>query len=162
MKPSEQSAILNPWYVTGIVDGEGCFSISFNLRSSLNTGIEVRPSFAIGLNEKSLQTLKLLQNFFTCGSIRFSNADRVYKFEVRSISDLVKQVIPHFEKYTLQTSKRNDFELFVPICKMIHSNHHKNIVQLEQIIQLAYQMNPSGKRRSEKEGLLKVLNKVKV
>jgi hypothetical protein len=44
----EEAKTLQPWYVTGLVDGEGCFSVSFTLRKRLKIGIETRPSFSIG------------------------------------------------------------------------------------------------------------------
>ena len=148
---------LDPWYVTGLVDGEGCFMVSFNLCPSLSTGIEVCPAFAVALNKRSLNVLKALQRFFGCGSIRYSRSDRTYKWEVRSVSDIVKRVLPHFERYPLQTAKRADFEKFAQICRWVHTNHHRNREYLRHIIELAYEMNPSGKRRYRKEELLRVL-----
>lgn len=148
---------LNPWYVTGLVDGEGCFMVSFNLRASLSTGIEVRPSFSISLNEHSLGLLKSLRRFFGCGGISYSPNDRTYKLEMRSVPELVKRVIPHFERYSLQSAKRADFERFAKICRWVHANRHRNRGYLRKIIDLAYEMNPSGKRRYRKEELLRVL-----
>src|SRR5205085_9866345 len=46
----EQS--LDPWYATGLVEGEGCFCVSFALRPKLRTGLEVRTSFSLSLNER--------------------------------------------------------------------------------------------------------------
>ena len=64
-----------PSYVTGFVDGEGCFSVSFNWRAKLNTGIEIRPSFSISQNVRSLTILRELYQFFKCGGIRYSRRD---------------------------------------------------------------------------------------
>jgi len=65
---------LDPWFVTGLTEGEGCFCVSFTLRSTLRTGLEVRPSFALSLNEKDLGLLEELRGYFGCGSIRRSKA----------------------------------------------------------------------------------------
>ncbi|MBU1956035.1 MAG: LAGLIDADG family homing endonuclease, partial [Candidatus Margulisbacteria bacterium] len=54
----------NPWYITGLCDGEGCFSVSFNLRSKLKTGIEVRPSFSVSLNKRDLEIIQDLEKYF--------------------------------------------------------------------------------------------------
>jgi hypothetical protein len=144
-------------YITGFVDGEGCFSVSFNFRSKLTTGIEVRPSFSVAQKKYSLNILQRIQDHFQCGSIRYSKSDGVYKYEVRSISDLVKKIIPHFEKYNLLTAKQNDFLLFSKACSMIHSNLHMNKEKLKDLIELAYAMNQSGSRRNSKQDLLKHL-----
>jgi hypothetical protein len=147
----------NPWFITGLTDGEGCFSVSFNLRKKLNTGIEVRPSFCITLNKKDLATLQEVRGFFKVGGIRFSKKDQCYKFEVRSIADLCKSVLKHFRRYPLQTAKLEDFKIFEQICNLVYTNQHLNRARLAAIIKLAYQMNPSGKRKIPQEKLLKQL-----
>ena len=139
------------------VDGEGCFSISFNLRQKLKTGIEVRPSFSLGQNKRNLQVLKDIHAYFGCGAIRFSKRDQMYKYEVRSINDLVNVIIPHFKKYPLKTTKALDFKVFVNVCDLIVRSHHLNAKFLKQIIVESYSMNESGKRRYTKEELLKIL-----
>ena len=151
---------LDPWYVTGLVDGEGCFSVSFNCRSSLSTGIEVRPSFSLSQKVSSLAVLKALRRFFGCGGIRYSRRDNTYKYEVRSVADLVRKVIPHFRKYPLRTAKREDFEKFAHICRSVYAQQHRDPACLREIIDVAYAMNQAGKRRYTKEDLLRVLGKV--
>ncbi len=145
-------------YVTGLVEGEGCFCISFNLRTKLNTNIEVRPSFSISQNQKNLELIKLIKNFFGCGAIRYSKHDRCYKYEIRNLDNLMKTVNIHFQNYPLIGSKKHDFENFTLICKMMKSNLHKNKDQLEKIIDLAYQIN-CGKRKYQKSFLLKKIAK---
>ncbi len=145
------------WYVTGFVDGEGCFSVSFNQRMKLKTGIEVRPSFSIGQNKNSLNVLKNIQNYFGCGAIRFSRFDQTYKYEVRSIGEIRKRIIPHFEKYPLLTTKLSDFQTFSWICDQIAASRHLNDVCLAEIIDKAYTMNQSGKRKYTKQQLQKMI-----
>jgi penicillin-binding protein-related factor A (putative recombinase) len=144
-------------YITGFVDGEGCFTVSFNLRSKLKTGIEVRPSFSIGQNKKSLEVLEEIKSYFGVGSIRFSRNDQLYKYEARSNSEIIKNIIPHFDRHPLKTSKSIDFELFKEICLLISENKHQNRDYLRIIIEKAYQMNGSGKRKYMKQDLLRLL-----
>ena len=141
-------------YITGLTEGEGCFCVSFNQRKRLNTGIEVRPSFSISQNKKNLNLMKKIQSFFICGSIRFSKRDNTYKYEVRSIDDLINVIIPHFIKYPLIGIKATDFQKFAEICKMIRSNLHRSKSRLEELIDLAYEIN-LGKRRYKKDELLR-------
>ncbi|BAU23500.1 endonuclease [Caldimicrobium thiodismutans] len=153
--------MLNPWYVTGLCEGEASFSVSFNLRNKLNVGIETKPSFSITLNRRDLELIKEIYKFFGCGGIRYSRPDRCYKYEVRSVNDLVEKIIPHFEEYPLQGAKKRDFELFKKICLMVRANLHLSFKYLPEIIDFAYQMNESGRRRYTKEDLLRVLGGVK-
>ena len=153
---------LKPWFVTGLSEGEGCFSVSFTLRKRLKLGIETRPSFSISLNRRDLSLIKQIHAFFGCGGIRYSKSDRTYKFEVRSISDLVDCIIPHFKRYPLQGSKLEDFKKFNEVCKMVRANLHKSRKHLPEIIEKAYQMNPSGKRKHDKAELLRGLGEIMV
>ena len=158
----EMEKILHPWFVTGIVEGEGSFCVSFNKRRRIKIGIETRPSFSITLNKRDLDLLKKIHGYFKCGAIRFSRSDRTYKYEVRSVKDLVKKIVPNFEAYPLQGSKAEDFERFARICKMVHANLHLNAQYLREIIDIAYGMNPSGKRKYSRKDLLRELAEVKV
>src|SRR5579859_7066398 len=69
---------LDPWFVSGLTEGEGCFCISLALREKLRTGLEVRPSFSLSLNERDLELLRDLHAFFECGWIRQSKTDRTF------------------------------------------------------------------------------------
>lgn len=146
-------------YITGFTDGEGTFSVSFSRRSKLKTGIEVRPSFSISQHKRSKAILIQIQEYFGCGGIRFSAKDQNYKYEVRSIQNLIKNIIPHFEKYPLLTNKKQDFEAFRKICLLVHANKHRNSESLREIIENAYTMNVCGKRKYLKKELLKFLTR---
>ena len=149
-------------YVTGFTDGEGSFLVSFNRRSALVMGVEVRPSFTISQHERNKEILLRLASFFRCGGLRFDKHDRTIKFEVRSLSDLHGKIIPHFKQYPLQTSKKKDFERFVEICLLMQQDRHRSINGLRRIIDLAYEMNNLGARRYDKSTLLQMMSKVKV
>jgi hypothetical protein len=151
---------LDPWYVTGLTDGEGCFCVSFTIRSTLRTGLEVRPSFALALNERDRSVLEDLQMFFGCGWIRASRSDRTYKFESRSVSELLEFVIPHFERFPLVGDKARSFEGFARICRMIRQGDHLKRDGLREIVDIAYEIN-LGKRRHSRSQLLRVLDEVK-
>jgi LAGLIDADG DNA endonuclease family protein len=86
---------LDPWFVTGLAEGEGCFCVSFSQRPKLRLGLEVRPSFSLSLNEKDRALLQDLQAFLGCGSLRESRGDRTVKYESRSVRELLECVIPH-------------------------------------------------------------------
>ncbi len=152
---------LNPWYVTGLVEGGGTFSVSFNRRPKLSVGIETRPSFSVTLSERDLNLLKALQAFFGCGAIRYSRSDRTYKYEVRAVADLARKILPHFERYPLVGVKGEDFRKFAEIVRLVHANHHLNARYLRHIIEIACTMNPSGQRRYTKEDLLRLLDEMK-
>jgi hypothetical protein len=90
-----KAATLDPWFVTGLTEGEGCFCVPIAIRAKLRARLEVRPSFSLSLNEKDLGLLEDLQAFFGRGWIRESKGDRTYKFEVRAIRELTGVILPH-------------------------------------------------------------------
>lgn len=152
---------LNPWYVTGLVEGEGSFTVSFNKRRQISVGIETRPSFSVTLSKRDLNLLKALRAFFGCGAIRYNRSDRTYKYEVRAVADLARKILPHFEKYPLAGVKGEDFRKFAEIVHMVHAKHHLNAAYLRRIIGIAYSMNPSGHWRYTKGELLRLLDEMK-
>ena len=157
----EVAVPLDPWYVTGLTDGEGCFCVSLAIRAKLRTGLEVRPSFSLSLNERDLKLLEGLQAFFGCGWIRESKGDRTFKFEVRSIGDLTSRILPHFERYPLRGDKARSCAGFSRVCRMVLQGDHLQRMGLREIVDVAYEMN-LGKRRHSKALLLRVLDEVKV
>jgi hypothetical protein len=150
-----------PEYITGYVDGEGCFAVTFNEKSKALLGWEFRPSFSVSQNEDRRQVLDLIKEHFGCGFIRRDWSDKTVKFEVRDHNDLMTKIIPHFEKFPLISAKHNDFILFKTICEIVHSQEHLSKNGFIEIINLAYQMNGSGKRKRTKQEMIDFLRKDK-
>ena len=144
-------------YISGYVDGEGCFSISFSKRKKLLVGWETKASFSVSQNEDRSQVLYLMQDYFGCGSMRRDFSDKTLKYEVRSIENLVQKVIPHFEKYPLLSSKQKDFESFKRVCYLMLKKKHRTSSGLRQVMAVAFKMNPSGRRKYTKEDILNEL-----
>ena len=144
-------------YISGYVDGEGCFSISFSKRDKFLVGWETKPSFSVSQNEDRAKTLFLLQESFKCGFMRRDFSDKTLKYEVRSLKDLIEYIIPHFEKYPMVSTKQTDFESFKQICFLMQKGLHKEKKGLRKIIDLAFKMNPSGKRKYTKQEIVQAL-----
>ena len=139
-------------YLTGYADGEGCFCVSFNRSHRHKFGWEIRPSFSISQNSDRAEVLKLLQERFGCGSIRPDRSDKTLKYETRCIKDLIERVIPHFEQYPLLSSKREDFERFAQICRMMHAGDHLTREGFKEVVKLASKVN-AGKRKFPREAI---------
>jgi len=134
-------------YISGFVDGEGCFCVSFQPSKRHCLGWEVRPSFSVSQNADRAQLLYVIQEKWECGSIRPDRSDKTLKFEVRNVRDLVTKVIPHFERFQLMSSKQNDFDRFAKVCRIISVDRHRELDGFRRIVRLSMEMNPSGKRK---------------
>jgi LAGLIDADG DNA endonuclease family protein len=134
-------------YISGYVDGEGCFTVSISPRAKLRAGWEVRPSFSVSQNGDRAEVIHAIAAYFECGSIRPDRSDRTVKWETRRLEDLLERVIPHFIRYPLLSGKRDDFERFAVVCEQMRLGAHRTREGLIRIVKIASEMNPSGRRR---------------
>ena len=141
-------------YVSGFVDGEGCFCVSFQPSLRHILGWETRPSFSVSQNADRAQVLYMLQQRWGCGSIRPDRSDNTVKFEVRNLKELVESVIPHFERFPLVSAKRLDFVLFNEVCQRMNRGEHRTVDGFRTIVEAAMRMNSSGKRKYSSREIL--------
>ncbi len=144
-------------YISGYVDGEGCFNVSFLVREKLRVGIETRASFSVSQNEDRSEVLFLMQKHFGCGHMRRDYSDKTLKYEVRDFDDLLTKIIPHFESYPLLSAKQKDFRIFARIVRLMEKRCHHTKTGLRTIVQCAYKMNPGGRRKYTQAALLALL-----
>lgn len=149
---NQQERLIKFGWVTGFVDGEGCFSIGFvrqptrGIRRGYKTGYQVSHEFAVVQGAKSLACLQMLKEFFGVGGIyvnrRFDNhKEHLYRYSVVKRSDLLQVVIPFFQRHSLRTSKRADFVKFVQCMSVIETNEHLTVGGLLKIVEIAETMN---------------------
>jgi hypothetical protein len=148
-----------PAYISGYVDGEGCFTVSISPRAKLRVGWEVRPSLSVSQNGDRAEVLRLVQSYFGCGTIRPDRSDKTLKWETRRLEHLLERVVPHFERYPLLSGKRLDFERFAAVCRLMADGAHRNRAGLIRIVVLAWAMNPSGTRRYRRDVILDELRR---
>ena len=100
---AEKQKQMNPWYITGFVDGEGCFMISILISNKTRVGWRVQIMFKIGLHEKDkarASRLEQIQAYFDVGGINKQGLQS-FQFCVWSVKDL-KVIADHFNKYPLE------------------------------------------------------------
>ncbi len=148
-------------YLSGLIDGEGCFSISFTLREKMKHGVEVRPSFSLGQtkNKDNYVLLDKITKTLGCGGIRLSRSDNCYKYETRNLTEITNKVIPFVKRYPLHSSKKKDFDIFAIICSLIAKKSHLHLSGLQEIIELAFSINLNGTRKINKQVLLATMEK---
>lgn len=130
---------LNPWYITGLIDGEGCWTISINKAVSRTSGYIITVSFEIALDIRDLHILKGILNYFGVGNI-YKHGKNMMRYKVSSVKSLTSHIIPHFDKYGLLTDKRNDFELFKQVVFILNKGP-LNKVNLEKIVSIKASLN---------------------
>jgi hypothetical protein len=102
---NNKNITLKPWWITGIVDSEGNFSINYNTKSKKMTF-----AFKVTQNKESLAILTYLKEYFKIGNINIDNINtNGYKYIVSNRKDLINVIFPHFDNYPLQGSKYLDY-----------------------------------------------------
>jgi LAGLIDADG endonuclease len=149
---NQQERLIKIGWITGFVDGEGCFSINFIRqpdrcnRKGYKTGFQVAHEFAVTQGAKSVESLHMLMQFFGVGAVyinkRYDNhKEHMYRYCVRKRSDLLQTIIPFFSQYPLRTSKLGDFLKFAECLRMIETNAHLTASGLIKIVEIAETMN---------------------
>lgn len=156
----QESSKVQPWYITGFVEGEGTFHIAFYKDKAMKMNLKVIPEFHINQSYLRIETLEKIKNYFQCGYIKANHPknkkDTTYVYVVRERNALLKKIIPFFGKYPFLSQKQKSFNLFKQIVKMMNNGLHRRKKSLKRIVDLAYQMNVEGKYRMiQKSELLK-------
>ncbi len=136
---------LDAQWVTGFVDGEGCFFVGLNEHSDMKTGVQVLPEFTVVQHERDVQLLFALKEFFGCGVVRSNHGDRM-AFRVRGKEHLLQRVVPFFVEHPLKSKKRVDFEKFRRILLKMEAGDHLTATGVEEIREIASQMNRGSPR----------------
>ena len=148
------SATVNPGVLSGLIDGEGSFSIIVDINRTRLLGWRVQLKFQLGLHTKDLNLLYLLQEYLGgIGSIHLARNRDIVNYSIDSIKDLNKLVI-HLEKYPLLTQKAADFLLFKQAVELVNNKAHLTVEGLNKIVNIKAGMNLglSDKLKSEFAG----------
>jgi hypothetical protein len=131
---------LDAGWVTGFVDGEGCFHVGINMHSDMKAGYQVLPEFTVVQHRRDVQVLHALKAYFGCGVVRVNHADRM-AYRVRSQEHLLQRIVPFFMKHPLKTKKNVDFLKFRDVLLLMEKGEHLNPDGIERIRAIASAMN---------------------
>ena len=139
------SGILSPWYVTGISDAEDSFQISIQeIKGKGLTGYKPFLEFKITQKNYSVGILFEIQKYFKCGRINIDNRKTsTMKFVVTNNQDLINKVIPHFDKYSLITSKYLNYINFRSATYIMKDKLHYNLNGINMLKDIKSDMNKS-------------------
>ncbi len=136
---------LDAQWITGFVDGEGCFHVGINPHKEMTTGFQVLPEFTVVQHKRDVQILHALKDYFDCGVVRVNHGDRM-AYRVRGIKHLLEHIVPFFMKHPLKTKKNVEFRKFRNILQKIEAGDHLKQEGIEEIRRIAKQMNRGNLR----------------
>ena len=130
---------MNPGWITGFIDGEGCFHVTITENKELSQGWEIQHRFTIVSHVKDKALLELIQKHFGVGKI-YKHGPQSVQLRVSSKEDL-PLIFQHFDIFGLITQKGADFVLQKQIFKLIQAKEHLTEEGLCKIIAIKASMN---------------------
>lgn len=137
---------LNPYWVAGFVDAEGCFFVKslYNKEGNL--------IFVLGCqitqHSRDYLLMHKICSFFNCGRVEVTR--EIYNnFIVTKLSDINKFIVPFFTNYPILGSKRKEFEDWVEIAKLMISKAHLTKEGGENILNIKQGMNSFRKENND-------------
>ena len=130
---------LNPFWLTGFVDGEGCFYVGIKKSKKVSIGWRITLSFTINLHERDIAILELISNYLGVGKV-YQQDSGLVQLRIESIKE-VEAVISYLKKFPLITKKSADFVLFMEVYNIIISKEHLTETGLRKIVARKASMN---------------------
>ena len=89
-----KSKEINPYWITGFIDAEGCFSVIIEI--SDKTKWKIKTSFEINLHIKDVEILYKIKSFFFCvGAVYLKTNKNIAVFRFTNSDILRNIIIPH-------------------------------------------------------------------
>jgi len=130
---------LNPWFVTGFTDAEGCFLINIRPNSKMKTGYSIELVFKISLHIKDKALVTNLSKFFSVGTVTTRGSDCI-QYWVGSLKEL-QVIVNHFDNYPLISQKCADFLLFKQVVDLMKRKEHLTKEGLNKIVSIKSSLN---------------------
>ena len=139
-----------PWFLAGLVEGEGSICVSFKEHPTARFGYYIDPEFFIYQHKLAGELLEQARAYFGTGAIapKPGNED-VLVYKVTSRKSLIEKIIPFYEKYMQYGSelKKRNFAMFKEITLALENKAHQTLEGTLRIVELAYSLNHAGKQR---------------
>nr|YP_010727786.1 homing endonuclease [Leptographium wingfieldii]WDZ67423.1 homing endonuclease [Leptographium wingfieldii]WDZ67470.1 homing endonuclease [Leptographium wingfieldii]WDZ67517.1 homing endonuclease [Leptographium wingfieldii]WDZ67563.1 homing endonuclease [Leptographium wingfieldii]WDZ67609.1 homing endonuclease [Leptographium wingfieldii] len=133
--------IPSPYWVAGFTSGEGSFYVSVSESSSTKSGSQVQLFFYITQHIRDKDLLIKLISFFGIGRYHTIKGRGWASYECNKFSDIVTKIIPFFNEYPVVGVKRQDFEDWSQIAKIVEAKGHLTTEGLAKIVKIKSGMN---------------------
>ena len=120
------------WYISGFVDGEGSFNISFRRKQDYKT--KWQPVLSFNVSQRERLILDVIKNYFKCGIIK-RRRDGLHSYDVTNPIDLKTTIVPFFIRYPFISKRRSkNFELFTSAVEIMFKKQHLSQTGLRNLV----------------------------
>jgi hypothetical protein len=135
-------SLLNPFYVTGLSEGESTFTYIRN-----GNGFNLR--FAVKLTETDRNLIFALQGFFGTGQVYHVGAQQpsqaAWMYCVTSVENLEK-IVSHFDTFPLLGKKRDEYAVWKQMYEIKKNRRKPEQVLLASLAEKLSSMRTKGRR----------------
>lgn len=132
---------LNPNFITGLTEAEGCFSVTVYSSKTPKFKRTVKLEFTIKMLDNETELLTMVETFFNCGNLWHYPKDHTIRFRIADKSSIKNKLIPHFLKYPLRGTKYLDFLSFIEAFNIIERKEHLTNEGLNMLYDISKTMN---------------------
>jgi len=132
---------IDPHWMVGFTDAEGCFSIRITKSLTTKTGYQVQLRYQITQHSIDKVFMNSLANFWGCGKVFLRYRENKVDFQILKFKDLTDKVIPLFQRVPLQGVKSIDFTDFNKAVEIMKIKKHLTNEGLDLLHKLKVGMN---------------------
>lgn len=137
----EPMSIINPNWLAGFTEAEGCFYISIN-KAKTTTGYAVQLKFQLTQHSRDKQLMENIATYLGCGRYEARSKNiKAGNLVVSKISDLTEKIIPFYDKYSIMGCKSQDFSDFKRVSELVLKKAHLTAEGLNLIKKIKSEMN---------------------
>lgn len=134
---------INPFFITGLTDGDGSFWITITRSKTNKVGWSVAPYFSItaGNNSANIDMLNEVNKYWKgIGKVRlkYHKNSEAAELEIIGLSNCLS-IRDHFDNYPLLTYKLVNFQLWSKVLNLMEQKQHLNTNGLSEIISIKSQ-----------------------
>jgi len=101
---------IDPNWLIGFTDGEGCFNIHITSSKTHVIGVQVKVRFILTQHSRDIDLMQKLVQILGCGGLSLYSGEKpAINLVVSKFADINTKIISLIKKYPLQSSKRLEF-----------------------------------------------------
>lgn len=135
------NSIIDPHWMVGFTEGEGCFSIRITKSSTVKSGWQVQLRYNVTQHSIDKVFMNSLVKFWGCGKVFLRFRENKVDFQILKLKDLSEIVIPLLENMPLQGAKALDFADFHAAVDIMKVKGHLTNEGLDKLRKLKAGMN---------------------
>lgn len=129
---------INPYWLAGFTSGDGCFSVSV-IKSKAKLGETGWLRFILTQHNRDETLIGAIAAYLGCGKI--NKDSKATYLVVQRLPDIVKIIVPFFDKYVLEGVKLKDYEDFKLASVLMDKKAHLTKEGLDELRQIKNRMN---------------------